>query len=145
MTMFPLVRQNASDQIRILYVEDHADTLELVTIVLKAHGYEVTTANSIESAWQLLREEKYDFYLLDSWLSDGSGLELCKRIREVDSETPVLFYSAAAYEVDRDSAIAAGAQGYLVKPASLSELCDLVARLIRPNELHLSRGKGSLH
>ena len=119
---------------RILCVEDHEDTLELITLVLENH-YDVTTARSIESAWKLAQHGGFDLLLLDSWLVDGSGLTLCRRIREIDQITPILFYSAAAYEVDRDSALRAGAQGYLIKPASLSELCDLVAQLISTQQI----------
>jgi DNA-binding response OmpR family regulator len=115
---------------RILCVEDHEDTLELITMVLEERQYEVTTARSIQSAWELASRRSFDLFLLDSWLLDGSGLTLCKRIREIDSQTPILFYSAAAYEVDRDTALRAGAQGYLIKPASLTQLCELVSELI---------------
>ena len=71
----------------------------------------------------------YDLYLLDSWLPDGSGLDLCRKIREFDERTPILFYSAAA-EIDRELALSNGAQGYLTKPTLNTELCDLVSRLI---------------
>ena len=115
---------------RILYVEDHEDTRELVVLVLNQQDYEVTTAESISSAIELAFLNKYDLYLLDSWLPDGSGLELCRSIREFDERTPILFYSAAAYEVDRELALKSGAQGYLIKPTQNSELCDLVSLLI---------------
>ncbi len=51
-------------------------------------------------------------YLLDLWLPDGSGLDLCKKIREFDVKTPVVFYSAAAYEGDREAALDSGGQAY---------------------------------
>ena len=115
---------------RILYVEDHEDTRELVVLLLNQQNYEVTTAESISSAIELALLNKYDLYLLDYWLPDGSGLELCRSIREFDARTPILFYSAAAYEVDRELALKSGAQGYLTKPTQNSELCDLVSLLI---------------
>ncbi|MGH9907263.1 MAG: response regulator transcription factor [Pyrinomonadaceae bacterium] len=115
---------------RILYVEDHEDTSELVTMVLQDRDYEVLTAQTIEAAMSMVHETRFDLYLLDSWLPDGSGIELCRRIRRVDTNTPILFYSAAAYEGDQVSAITAGAQGYLIKPASFSDLCKLINALI---------------
>lgn len=114
----------------ILYIEDHEDTRELIVLVLKQRGYDVTTSATIESAVQLASQNQYDLYLLDSWLPDGTGLELCKRIREFDGQTPILFYSAAAYEVDRELALKNGAQGYLTKPTQNSELCDLVSSFL---------------
>jgi two-component system, OmpR family, response regulator len=114
----------------ILYIEDHADTRELVEIVLRQRNYEVTSSESVAAAVKLAFENKFDLYLLDSWLPDGSGLDLCRKIREFDTCTPILFYSAAAYEVDRELALNCGAQAYLTKPTQNSELCDLVSALI---------------
>ncbi|MFN2529698.1 MAG: response regulator transcription factor [Pyrinomonadaceae bacterium] len=114
----------------ILYIEDHEDTRELITLVLKQKNCEVTTAATVQNGIELANEGNFDLYLLDSWLPDGSGLDLCKRIREFDQRTPILFYSAAAYEVDKDLAMSSGAQGYLIKPSQTSELCDLVIMLI---------------
>ena len=115
---------------RVLYIEDHEDTRELVTLVLEQKNYEVVTGSTIESGVTLAGSQQFDLYLLDSWLPDGSGLDLCRQIREFDKATPILFYSAAAFEIDRDLALRCGAQGYLVKPSQPSELCNLVTSLI---------------
>jgi DNA-binding response OmpR family regulator len=115
---------------RILYIEDHDDTRELVTLVLRQNDFDVITGSTIEAGIDLARSEPFDLYLLDSWLPDGSGLDLCKKIREFDFLTPILFYSAAAYEADRQEALGSGAQAYLVKPSQTSELCALVSSLI---------------
>jgi len=120
---------------RVLYIEDHEDTRELVTLVLEQRRVEVVTGATIESALALAGTQQFDLYLLDSWLPDGSGLDLCRQIREFDKATPILFYSAAAYEMDRAEAIASGAQAYLVKPSPPSELCNLVTSLINSNSL----------
>ncbi len=129
---------------RILYVEDHDDTRDLVTLVLQDCDYDVTTAQTIDSALQLARAERFNLYLLDSWLPDGSGIDLCRRIREFDGHTPIIFYSAAAYEADRESALSAGAQGYLTKPASFKDLCGLVASLISEHRDGSQRKSGPL-
>jgi DNA-binding response OmpR family regulator len=115
---------------RVLYIEDHEDTRELVTLVLEQRSYEVVTGSTVESGVALAGSQRFDLYLLDSWLPDGSGLELCKRIRQFDKATPILFYSAAAFEIDRDQALKSGAQAYLIKPSQPSELCNLVTLLI---------------
>jgi len=115
---------------RVLYIEDHEDTRELVTLVLEQRCYEVVTGSTIQSGVALAGSQEFDLYLLDSWLPDGSGLELCKLIREFDKATPILFYSAAAYEMDRAEAIKCGAQAYLVKPSHPTELCTMVTSLI---------------
>lgn len=115
---------------RVLYIEDHEDTRELVTLLLSQRSYEVVTGASIESGMALATAEKFDLYLLDSWLPDGSGLDLCEKIREFDKTTPILFYSAAAYASDHDTALKCGAQAYLIKPSQPSDLCRLVSELI---------------
>ena len=115
---------------RVLYIEDHDDTRELVTLVLEQKKYEVVTGATIKSGVDLAHSQVFDLYLLDSWLPDGSGLDLCRQIREFDKATPIVFYSAAAYEIDRDEALGSGAQAYLVKPSPPSELCTLVTSLI---------------
>jgi two-component system response regulator QseB len=115
---------------RILYIEDHDDTRELVTLVLSQRDFEVISDRTVADGIKLAEQYDFDLYLLDSWLPAGFGLDLCKRIREFDALTPILFYSAAAYEIDKDHAINSGAQGYLIKPSHSSELCDIVASLI---------------
>lgn len=123
---------------RILYIEDHEDTRELVTLLLAQKSYEVITGSTIATGVALAGAEKFDLYLLDSWLPDGSGLDLCLRIRQFDQTTPILFYSAAAYANDHDMAMKCGAQAYLVKPTQPSELCDLVTELIEESH-HVCR------
>ena len=115
---------------RVLYIEDHEDTRELVTLLLSQKSYEVVTGSCIESGIALASGGKFDLYLLDSWLPDGSGLDLCQRIREFDKTTPILFYSAAAYASDHDMALQCGAQAYLIKPSQPSDLCKMVSDLI---------------
>jgi DNA-binding response OmpR family regulator len=116
---------------RVLYIEDHEDTRELVTLVLEQRSYEVVTGSTIKTGIALAGSQDFDLYLLDSWLPDGSGMDLCRQIREFDKATPILFYSAAAYEIDKDQAINSGAQAYLIKPSQPSELCKLVESLIQ--------------
>jgi len=125
---------------RVLYVEDHEDTRELIAIVLQQKEYEVITVGTVEGGVRLAVEQSFDLYLLDSWLPDGSGLALCRKLREFDQTTPILFYSAAAYELDKNMALTSGAQAYLIKPSQTSELCDLVSSLIE----HRGNGKKSL-
>lgn len=119
---------------RILYIEDHEDTRELVTLLLAQKSYEVITGSTIESGAALAAAQRFDLYLLDSWLPDGSGLDLCQRIRQFDKTTPILFYSAAAYTTDLDMALQCGAQAYLVKPTQPTELCDMVTALIEGSQ-----------
>jgi DNA-binding response OmpR family regulator len=90
----------------------------------------VLSRSTIEAGLKAASEEKFDIYLLDLWLPDGSGMDLCKKIRQFDDKTPIAFYSAAALAVDRDAALQSGAQAYLVKPTDSPDLCASLCRLI---------------
>jgi len=114
----------------VLYVEDDADTRELVTFLLGRYDYEVIAAESYESALMQAQARPFDLYLIDNWIVGGSGIDLCKKLRELDSLTPILFYTGAANERDKQQALAAGAQGYLVKPVDVDELIATISALI---------------
>jgi len=114
----------------ILYVEDDEDTRDLVTYVLAQSHYKVTLAVNADDALMLARTRNFDLYVIDNWMSGGSGVDLCKRLREFDTWTPILFYSGAAFERDKQEAFAAGAQGYLVKPTGPDELIAEVSRIV---------------
>lgn len=120
----------------ILYVEDDEDTHDLVTFVLARSDYNVVAVRDYDDALLLAREGRFDLYLIDNWLVGGSGIELCRTLREFDPRTPILFYSGAAYERDKQQAFAAGAQGYLVKPADNDELIEEVSRIISAGRGH---------
>lgn len=124
---------------RVLYVEDHDDTRELVTLLLNQRSFEVVTGSTIASGIALATAQEFDLYLLDSWLPDGSGLDLCQRIREFDKTTPILFFSAAAYASDHETALRCGAQAYLTKPSHPTELCRVVTELIEESRVQLGR------
>jgi DNA-binding response OmpR family regulator len=99
---------------RILFVEDNEETWELVEATLME--YKLTYARNFKEGLRIARRGYFDLYLLDNWLPDGSGVELCRAIRKFDPYTPILFYSATAFARDTGEAWRAGAQAYLVKP-----------------------------
>jgi len=115
---------------RILYVEDDADTRELVSFVLRQENYDVVLAENNDNALLLARTMHFDLYMIDNWMPGGSGIDLCERIREFDPSTPILFYSGAAYDQDQRAAFAAGAQGYLIKPVENDQLISEVSKLV---------------
>ncbi len=117
-------------QHHVLYIEDHDDTRELVTLVLTECNYRVTTGSNIADALKFAHEHHFDIYLLDSWLPDGSGIDLFRRLCEFDPGIPIMFLSGAAYEADRTTALSNGAQCYLIKPSDLNVLCRKVRKLI---------------
>jgi len=109
-------------------VEDEEESRELAAFTLAV--YKVTCARGFDEGLFAARQGYFDLYILDNWLPDGSGVRLCRLIREFDPYTPILLYSAAAYKRDIEDALRAGAQDYLVKPVTRDELKQAVARLI---------------
>lgn len=105
-----------TNRVRILYAEDNEDDCFMLSTMLGFSGIDVLSAHTVKEAFQEAQSEHFDVYLLDSRFPDGSGLELCRQLREFNPQTPVVFYSGDAYEADRQKGLAAGAQAYLVKP-----------------------------
>lgn len=122
----------------VLYVEDDEATREFVAYLLMRSNYNVVTADSCGDALWLARTGRFDLYLLDNWVIGGSGIGLSQKLREFDISTPILFYSGAALEQDRQEAFKAGAQGYLIKPVGNNDLIKEVARIISVNKRNYS-------
>jgi DNA-binding response OmpR family regulator len=114
---------------RVLCVDDDLDACDLLSLLLKSQRIDVTCVQSAAEAWPLIRAQCFDLYLLDSWLPQLDGFGFCRQIREFDSKTPILFYSAAAYEADKQKGIAAGANAYVSKP-DVEGLIETVEALI---------------
>ena len=74
---------------RILCVHGHSDTCDLISVIL--NNFEVVSANSKAEALHKATDNLFDLYLLDYYLPDGTGLELCLLIRGFDESTPILF------------------------------------------------------
>ncbi|HXG06801.1 MAG TPA: response regulator, partial [Nitrososphaera sp.] len=81
---------------------------------------------TMAEALLLAEARSYDLYLLDNLLPDGTGIELCQRIREFDATTPIIFATGSASDEEKQQAMSVGAQAYLFKPIDL----DLLERAI---------------
>ena len=101
---------------RILYVDDHEDTAEMLKLVLAESDYEVHAARSVSQAVEMALTTRFDLYVVDKRLPDGSGLELLKKFNELTPHVPSVVYTGDAYEIHREQAMAAGAHAYVCKP-----------------------------
>jgi DNA-binding response OmpR family regulator len=101
---------------RILCVDDDEDSRVMLTALLTLALIEAKAVGTAAQALSSIRAEPFDLYLLDSRLPDADGFELCRRIRDHDPQTPILFFSGAAYEADKKKGIEAGANAYVIKP-----------------------------
>ena len=114
---------------RILHVEDDADTRALVALVLNTEGWAVVSVANKAEAISAVRGERFDLFLIDNWIDDDTGAGLCTALRSVNSHTPILFYSGAAYPVDIKQALESGAQGYITKPSTPEVLVKEIRRI----------------
>lgn len=130
------------DKCRVLCIDDHADSAEMLRILLSHEDYEVTIATSIQEALHFARSEAFDLYVVHKHLPDGTGLELCRRLNEVTPNIPCIFYTGDAYETHRQEAIAAGADGYVCKP-DIERLVNVVHKLLADRECETAQAQGA--
>ncbi|HKP46303.1 MAG TPA: response regulator [Pyrinomonadaceae bacterium] len=118
---------------RVLCIDDHEDTSEMLALILSHEDYEVVTAGSIDEALEHSRSRQFDLYVLDRNLPDGSGLELCKQLSRLTPGVPCILYSGDAYDIHRAEALAAGADAYVAKP-DIEGLIENVKLLLAERE-----------
>ena len=114
---------------RVLCVDDDEDSREMLTELLKLALIEAKTVGTAVQALSSIQTERFDLYVLDAWLPEIDGFELCRRMRDSDRHTPILFFSGAAQETDRKKGIDAGANAYVVKP-EIHSLIETIAQLV---------------
>ena len=110
---------------RILYVEDDEDSCEMMSILLDMSGIDVACMHGIEMTMKLPDKNKFDLFLIDHRMKDGSGSDLCKKLRSEFPKIPVVFYTGCATLQERQNGMLSGAAAYLVKPYS-----DLVGPIV---------------
>jgi CheY-like chemotaxis protein len=115
---------------RILHVDDHQDTRLMMAALLQDCGYGVMTAGSVTEGLDLAKEIEFDLYILDVRLPDGTGVELCQKLRALNPHIPILYYSAYGNETDHQSALAKCGDAYLKKPVCIADIENLIAKLL---------------
>ena len=125
---------------RVLVVEDEASIREMVALNLKMADWEVVEAPSAERALELMHSgEHCDAALLDIMLPGMDGLSLCEAIRRGDSDIGIIIVSAKGQESDKIRGLSIGADDYITKPFSVSELIARLEALTR----RIHRGSGT--
>jgi DNA-binding response OmpR family regulator len=119
---------------RILIVDDEVRYLRLMEANLVSEGYEIIKANSGQAAVDAVDEHHPDLVLLDVMMPGLSGFEACERIREFSS-VPIIMVTAKGDEQDRVRGLDVGADDYIVKPYSATELLARVRAVLRRSQL----------
>ena len=116
---------------KVLIIEDEVAIADLERDYLELSGFEVEIENSGDVGMERALSEEFDMFILDLMLPGADGFEICRKIREVKN-TPVLMVSAKKDDIDKIRGLGLGADDYITKPFSPSEL---VARV----KAHLAR------
>lgn len=113
---------------KILCADGHGDTRELLSYVLSADGYSITTAGTMREALDLAETTDFDLLIVEKLLPDGTGVDLHRRLCATKKSIPTLFFTTAMRQNDKEVFEAIGA--YLPKPAVLPAVREAILSLL---------------
>ena len=129
---------------RVLLVDDERDILDPVGYALEQEGFEVRSVEDGASALEIARGEPFDVVILDVMLPSMSGIDVCRTLR-AESDVPILMLTARDAEVDRVLGLELGADDYVTKPFSTTELISRIRAILRRREIdRQSRSRSEL-
>lgn len=115
---------------KILIIEDDLSLINGLSFAIKKQGYELDIARTCAEADVIFEDGKYDLVILDVSLPDGSGFDICKKIR-LASKVPVIFLTAADEETDVIMGLDIGGDDYITKPFKLAVLLSKINAVLR--------------
>lgn len=117
---------------KILIVDDDADSLKLIGLMLKRHGYEVVSANTGSQALARADATRPNLIILDVMMPDMNGLEVCRQLRANPNtnKIPIIMFTAKTLIDDKVKGFEAGADDYLTKPTHPAELASRVRAIL---------------
>jgi two-component system CheB/CheR fusion protein len=115
--------------LRILVVEDHGDTAEMIVEILELEGHAVHTAGDVSTARDLITRSTFDLLLSDLGLPDGSGLDLVRDLRSQGHVLPAIALSGYGMDRDIQRSRAAGFDAHVVKPIDVDRLLETIHRV----------------
>lgn len=119
---------------RVLYVDDDVENGQMMTYWIREEcGCEITVATDGKQALEMIDREFFDLFLLDYCLPDTTAIQLCEKIRSIYPEAPIAIYSALDRDIDKQRAMAAGANSYLVKPEQLADIKLFLDKYLAPS------------
>lgn len=115
---------------KILLLEDDRSLINGLSFALHKAGYELDVARTIQEANNMWINGKYDLLILDISLPDGSGFEICRKVRQV-SKVPIIFLTASDEEINVIMGLDIGGDDYITKPFKLGVLMSRINALLR--------------
>jgi PAS domain S-box-containing protein len=128
-TQPPQGHNNGTERLRVLLVEDHLDTREVLSRLLNAANYAVKTASSVEAALQLAAAEGFDVVVSDLGLPDGTGYDLMRQLRDRHGIKGIAL-SGYGMEQDQRRSREVGFLDHVVKPVDVSQLVAVIQRIV---------------
>ena len=117
---------------RILLLEDDVSLIDGLVYSLKKNEFDVEVARTVCEAKQYLSElDRYDLLILDVTLPDGTGFDVCERVRKENQQIPIIFLTASDEEVSIIRGLDSGGDDYITKPFSMEELVFRVEAILR--------------
>lgn len=118
----------------ILLVEDDLSLIDGLEFSLKKNNFKVHIGRTVNEAFLIIGEKKFDLLILDLTLPDGSGFQICRKVRE-SSNVPIIFLTASDEEVNVVMGLDIGGDDYITKPFKLNELISRINALLRRSRL----------
>lgn len=115
---------------KILIIEDDLSLINGLSFAIKKQGYELDVARTVLETNAVFANGKYDLVILDVSLPDGSGFDICKKIRKI-SKVPIIFLTAADEETDIIMGLDIGGDDYITKPFKLAVLMSRINAILR--------------
>ena len=117
---------------RILLLEDDVSLVDGLVYSLKKNEFDVEVARTVCEAKQYLSVlDRYDLLILDVTLPDGTGFDVCEKVRKENQQIPIVFLTASDEEVSVIRGLDSGGDDYITKPFKLGELCSRIRALLR--------------
>jgi len=120
-----------SKKLKLLYVEDNQDSREMTSMVLEDFFDDIVIAVNGEDGLEKFKNNKIDIIITDINMPKLNGLEMIEKIKEIDSDVPILVLSAHNEDDFFIRSIRLGVDGYLLKPIDLEQLLNMLKKIIK--------------
>lgn len=119
---------------KILLVEDDLSLIDGLKFFIQKNGFYVDIAKTVKEALEIFEDNDYDLLILDLTLPDGTGFEICKKVRQ-SSNVPIIFLTASDEEFNVVMGLDIGGDDYITKPFKLNELISRINAIMRRTRL----------
>jgi DNA-binding response OmpR family regulator len=126
---------------KVLVAEDELNIRNGLREILEEEGYQVVEAAAGDQVLAVFRRERPDFVCLDIMMPGKSGYDVCRDLRQLDAEVPIVFISAKSQEIDKVLGLELGADDYILKPFGVREVVARIRAITRRCLKRSSRSK----